>query len=172
MVRRSFRFGLRLGLLFGIGFAVFKTVQSRRASSEPPAPEPWKPITDSVPRPAPAPAAPTIQPEPPVDEVGEPILEPAPEPPAAPARPAPAKAVKKAAKAARKAAKTTKKASPAPAYVEPSDGICPPTHPIKAKLASRLFHAPGMFAYPRTRPDRCYRDADAAVADGFTSAKR
>ena len=29
-----------------------------------------------------------------------------------------------------------------------------------------------MFAYDRTKPDRCYADAPAAVADGLTSAKR
>ena len=50
--------------------------------------------------------------------------------------------------------------------------MCPPSHPIKAKLASRLFHLPGMFAYDRTRPDRCYRDETGAVADGLTRAKR
>jgi hypothetical protein len=43
---------------------------------------------------------------------------------------------------------------------------------VKAKLSSRLFHLPGMFAYARTRPDRCYRDEAAAVADGLTRAKR
>ena len=53
-----------------------------------------------------------------------------------------------------------------------NDGTCPPTHPVKAKLASKLFHLPGMFAYARTRPDRCYLDADTAVGDGFTQAKR
>jgi hypothetical protein len=29
-----------------------------------------------------------------------------------------------------------------------------------------------MFAYDRTRPDRCYADEAAAAADGFTKAKR
>ena len=29
-----------------------------------------------------------------------------------------------------------------------------------------------MLAYTRTRPDRCYESADAAVADEFTQAKR
>lgn len=67
--------------------------------------------------------------------------------------------------------KAAKKAA-LPGFVEPEGGVCPPTHPVKAKLASRLFHLPGMFAYDRTRPDRCYLDADTAVADGFTSAKR
>jgi hypothetical protein len=52
------------------------------------------------------------------------------------------------------------------------DGTCPPTHPVKAKLISQLFHLPGMFAYNRTRADRCYVDADAALADGLQPAKR
>ena len=43
---------------------------------------------------------------------------------------------------------------------------------MKAKLSSRLFHLPGMFAYDRTRPDRCYADAEAAEADGLHKAKR
>ena len=43
---------------------------------------------------------------------------------------------------------------------------------MKAKLSSRIFHLPGMFAYDRTRPDRCYSGADTALADGFTQAKR
>jgi hypothetical protein len=29
-----------------------------------------------------------------------------------------------------------------------------------------------MLNYLRTRPDRCYRDADAAEADGLRAAKR
>ena len=214
MVRRSFRIGLRLGLLFGVTLALVKTVQSRRTASAVPPPAPWEPIVDA-PRSSPA----TPAEEPLVDEVGEPIMEPsAPEAPSVPEQPsaiatppeedllhaktepatdaaldvvpeppaeveAPVKkgaakklpAAKKVA-APRKAAakKAAKKAAvPAlPAFVDPEGGVCPTTHPVKAKLASRLFHAPGMFAYPRTRPDRCYRDADAAVADGFTSAKR
>lgn len=58
------------------------------------------------------------------------------------------------------------------AWVAPVDGTCPPTHPIKAKLSSRIFHAPGGLAYDRTTPDRCYRDAASAEADGFRPAKR
>jgi hypothetical protein len=53
-----------------------------------------------------------------------------------------------------------------------ADGTCPPSHPIKAKSTSGLFHLPGMFAYARTKPDRCYADEAAAVADGFAKAKR
>ena len=59
------------------------------------------------------------------------------------------------------------------AWVSPaSDGTCPTTHPIKAKQSSKIFHLPGMFAYDRTNPDRCYAAEDAAVADGLTKAKR
>jgi hypothetical protein len=43
---------------------------------------------------------------------------------------------------------------------------------VKAKLTSKIFQVPGMFAYDRTNPDRCYRDAAAAEQDGFRSAKR
>ena len=49
MVRRSFRFGLRLGLLGGAGFAVLKVLQARREEREQEAAlrstEPWPPIT-------------------------------------------------------------------------------------------------------------------------------
>ncbi len=62
--------------------------------------------------------------------------------------------------------------APPPAWVEPIDGVCPPSHPVKVKLSSGIFHLPGMLAYERTRPDRCYLDAEAAAADGFTRAKR
>jgi len=58
------------------------------------------------------------------------------------------------------------------AWCEPTDGTCPPTHPIKAKLSSRIFHVPGGFSYDRTIPDRCYADTAAAEADGFRAAKR
>jgi hypothetical protein len=62
--------------------------------------------------------------------------------------------------------------SVAPAWVQPSDGACPDGYPVKAKLASGIFHLPGGLSYERTRPDRCYRDADAAEADGLRPAQR
>ncbi len=192
MVRRSFRFGLRLGLLFGVAVALVKTVQSRRSSTPDaaPPPAPWEPISQKPPVREPVAAEPP--PAEVLDEVGEPILEfsetdlrdpPAPVtaevtpdpvldvvPEAAPKAPP----VKKAAKKATPAKKATKKAAtpPAPMWVVAEGAVCPPTHPVKAKLASRLFHLPGMFAYDRTKPDRCYLDAPTAVEDGFTSAKR
>ncbi|MGH9164497.1 MAG: hypothetical protein ACRDZW_03150, partial [Acidimicrobiales bacterium] len=57
-------------------------------------------------------------------------------------------------------------------WVEPTGSACPPSHPVKAKLKSMLFHLPGMAAYARTTPDRCYLDATSAESDGFTRAKR
>jgi micrococcal nuclease len=63
--------------------------------------------------------------------------------------------------------------TPAP-WVAPEPGglLCPTSHPVKGKLSSKLFHLPGMFAYNRTKPDRCYRDAEAAEADGLQRAKK
>ncbi len=51
-------------------------------------------------------------------------------------------------------------------------GACPEGHLVKVKLSSRLYHLPGMAAYARTTPDRCYPTAEAAEEDGFTRAKR
>jgi len=57
-------------------------------------------------------------------------------------------------------------------WVEPADGACPATHPLKAKLGSGIYHAPGMQMYERTRADRCYADAASAEADGLRASKR
>lgn len=129
----------------------------------------------------------------PRDEVGEPIEEPSPEPAPATARPATtAPAVKATAKkatgsraAGKKAGRgasvsepTAKKATAkratvgSRAWVEPSDDACPPSHPLKAKLSSKIFHRPGGLSYDRTTPDRCYADEAAAEADGLRAAKR
>jgi len=59
------------------------------------------------------------------------------------------------------------------AWREPTaDGGCPDGFPIKAKMGSKIFHAPGQLNYDRTAPDRCYADAAAAEADGLRAAKR
>jgi hypothetical protein len=67
-------------------------------------------------------------------------------------------------------------ATPAPAeagaWVEPVEGGCPASHPVKGKLSSGIFHVPGGQNYARTRPDRCYRDATAAEADGLRRSQR
>jgi hypothetical protein len=78
-------------------------------------------------------------------------------------------------KVAPKAApRDTTKAKPARTqkWTEPNaDGSCPKTHPIKAKLASGIYHAPGGSNYARTKPDRCYVDEAAAAADGLRPSK-
>ncbi|MCU1462770.1 MAG: hypothetical protein JWO37_2845 [Acidimicrobiales bacterium] len=252
MIGRSFRIGLRLGLLAGVAVAVVKTLQSRRVAMEqapswdwspPPAPaprpaatrpaapvaEPAKPepdtptpsalsvVSEPEPEPEPAPALRVVPPSAPAtDESLDGMLDdlparpsaPRPVPPpvaepkkktAAPKKAAAAKGPTKAAvepkkaaapKKAAKKAPATKKATaagapaapaveksldpphPPRAWIEPVGNTCPDTHPVKAKLGSKLFHLPGMFAYPRTNPDRCYRDEGAATADGLTKAKR
>lgn len=57
-------------------------------------------------------------------------------------------------------------------WVEPVDGACPATHPVKGKSGTGIFHMPGGLFYDRTVPDRCYRSAEAAEADGLRPAKR
>lgn len=61
---------------------------------------------------------------------------------------------------------------PAPTWVEPVEGACPEGYPVKGKLRSGIYHLPGMLAYDRTGPDRCYRSAADAEADGLRAAKR
>ena len=58
------------------------------------------------------------------------------------------------------------------AWVEPTDGTCPASHPVKAKMSSKIFHVEGGLNYERTHPDRCYRDAAAAEADGLRKSAR
>jgi hypothetical protein len=50
--------------------------------------------------------------------------------------------------------------------------VCPPSHPVKVKLESGIYHKPGDAFYDRTRPDRCYTDAAAAAADGLRAPRR
>jgi len=57
-------------------------------------------------------------------------------------------------------------------WVPPVDGACPPGYPVKAKLASHVYHVPGGSSYARTTPDRCYASGADAEADGFRAAKR
>lgn len=115
VIRRSFRIGLWLGLVAGIGFALAKLLGGRSAAP----PRPIEP-TEPWPRLVTEPAVP--------DAVA--------------------------------------------AWVEPTEGACPTSHPVKAKLASKIFHVPGGLSYDRTHPDRCYVDAAAAEADGLRAAKR
>jgi hypothetical protein len=68
---------------------------------------------------------------------------------------------------------TTTAATPdSAAWVEPVDGTCPATHPIKGNADSGIFHVPGGMSYERTVPERCYASEADAEADGFRRAKR
>lgn len=150
MVRRSFRIGLRLGLLLAILAAVLKAVRSRRSPTDgwtPPPPPSWPPIQEG-----PVPAEPPLEGRS-VEEAPAVVTRSAPAEPAPP-EPEPA---------------TT---AAEPLWVEPEGDVCPPSHPVKGKLSSGLFHLPGMNAYNRTHPDRCYADETAAEEDGLTRAKR
>ncbi len=266
MIRRSLRIGIRLGMLGGLAFALFKIAQARRplpavpkgddplAPTWAPSPEPAstpEPGSDepalvdptmlrstslkrsttrpddhvfdaastappvvsattpfgagglTAPGPVPDPA-PEIEPD--DDEIvilstGDDMATPAAGSPAvesgsatspestagAPAKasvspkksPPPKKATTKKAASAKKSPtkKTTKKATAKKAvanvaWVDPQNGVCPTTYPVKAKLRSAIFHLPGMAAYARTSPDRCYRDEAAATDDGLRKAAR
>jgi len=57
------------------------------------------------------------------------------------------------------------------AWVAPTYGACPTSHPVKANANSGIFHVPGGRFYDRTQAERCYVDATAAEADGFRAAK-
>ncbi len=59
-----------------------------------------------------------------------------------------------------------------PPWVEPRDGTCPATHPVKAKLRSGIYHLPDGALYDRTNPDRCYVDVAAAEADDLRPSQR
>jgi hypothetical protein len=63
-------------------------------------------------------------------------------------------------------------AAPAPRWVEPVEGECPLSHPIKGNADSGIFHVPGGLSYDRTVPERCYASEADAEADGFRRAKR
>ena len=186
MIRRSFRIGIRVGLLAGVVVALYKLAQARKVTEPLPAtprraggapgparPDPWPPVAAPEPQPA---AVVETPPPPPAPVVETPA--PAPTPPPPP--PAPVEeAVKKAAGAVKKAAPkkatkkaTKKKAAATRAWVEAQGAVCPLSHPIKAKMSSRIYHLPGMLAYTRTKPDRCYATEAAAKRDGFTPAKR
>jgi hypothetical protein len=63
--------------------------------------------------------------------------------------------------------------SPPAAWVEPTGaGGCPDGYPVKAKVGSGIYHVEGGANYARTKPDRCYRSAEGAEADGLRPAKR
>ncbi|MGI9033034.1 MAG: hypothetical protein ACR2HY_05025 [Acidimicrobiales bacterium] len=150
MIRRSLRIGARGGVVAALGFALYKIVQARRPSPAlPRGSDPWA---------APVAAPPAPADMPPV--LATPVVE---RPWASPSPTAGKNVTIPGAEPAVKAEA---------AWVEPEGGACPTSHPVKAKLRSGIFHLPGMAAYARTSPDRCYRDEAAAAADGLRKAAR
>jgi hypothetical protein len=191
---RLLRRVVRLGLLAAVGAGVLKVVRGRKASD--PWAESW--VSTGPPggtRPSPAPvAAAAPKPPPPADMASATLAVPPPAsaappapatgdatlavpPPAAPEPPAPA-AVGRPAKTTRTgpARKSpTGKAEEPPGdrlWVAAKDGVCPQSHPIKAKLSSKIFHTPSGRNYSRTKADRCYPDEASAQADGLRPALR
>ena len=62
---------------------------------------------------------------------------------------------------------------PTSPWIDAADGgACPDHYPVKAKLASGIYHLPGGANYARTQADRCYRSAAAAEAAGLRASKR
>jgi hypothetical protein len=69
------------------------------------------------------------------------------------------------------ASKPAPPTEPPAAWVAPVDGDCPDGYPVKANNNSGIFHVPGGRFYARTVAERCYANADDAVADGYRPAK-
>ena len=59
----------------------------------------------------------------------------------------------------------------APRWVVPVNGDCPDGYPVKANDNSGIYHVPGGRFYDRTVAERCYANADDALADGYRPAK-
>ena len=157
---RLLRRVLRLGLLAGVGMGVLKAVRGRKA------PDPWADswVSTGPPggtRPSPAPVAAATK---------------------APAEAEKAESGKSAPSRAAKPTRTgparkspTGKAEDPPGerlWVQANDGVCPQTHPVKAKLSSKIFHTPAGRNYKSTKADRCYPDEASAQADGLRPAQR
>ncbi|MDQ6927828.1 MAG: hypothetical protein M3159_04105 [Actinomycetota bacterium] len=151
MIHRLFRRLFRLALVIGTAAAVYKVVQARRPSPDLPQGDAWPPTPRGAPKP----------------QVPEPQATRPPVAKATAATPKQAPATKKA-PVAKKAATNGDGAG----WVEPVNGACPAAYPVKGKLKSLIYHLPGMTAYQRTNPDRCYRDEASAQADGLRKAKR
>jgi hypothetical protein len=164
---RLLRRVLRLGLLAGLGVGILKAVKGRKA------PDPWADswVSTGPPgatRPSAAPIAPTA-PKPPAPADGG--LRP---PAATPAPPAPARATKSTRKGPARKSPTGKAEEPPGErlWVAANEGVCPQSHPVKAKLSSKIFHTPSGRNYSRTKADRCYPDEASAQADGLRPAQR
>jgi len=187
MIRFTARWSLRLGVLVAIALVIKKMVDSQREEPEPirvadpptprrppaPARPPSTPPATASPRPPAAAPAPPAAETPPTRENGSRTSEARPAPAPAEAKPAAEKAARPArAQRAPRPDPSPKPRSQMVSWVEPLDGVCPTTHPIKAKLGSRVFRKPGMPLYESSKPDRCYASEGAARRAGFNEAQR
>ena len=156
---RLLRRVLRLGLLAGVGVGVLKAVRGRKG------PDPWADswVSTGPPggtRPSPAPVAAASAP--PAAGTTQPA-------PADSGKPAPSRAAKPTRTGPARKSPTGKAEDPPGErlWVPANDGVCPQSHPVKAKLASKIFHTPSSRNYSRTKADRCYPDETSAQADGL-----
>ena len=160
------RKALRLTVIVGLGVGVWKLVKGRAQS-------PWKIGGEGSLATAGGPPSAVITPPEPKTAPTAATAEPAEGPGAA--RPAPTRPPRPPAKTgpARKAPTGRAEGPPGErTWVAANEGVCPPSHPVKAKLASKIFHVPGARNYSRTRADRCYPDEAAATADGLRPPMR
>lgn len=151
MIRRLLRFALKLGAVGSVVAIAAKVLDRRRSASSD-----WTTSTG---------------PWPPLDSSDQHAADPAPAEPGPPAiaHDAEGEAIDPEEV---DALLSSEREGPA-MWAEPGDdGICPASHPVKAKLSSKVFHLPGMANYERTKADRCYADAESAEADGLRQAKR
>lgn len=153
---RLLRKVFRLGLLAGVGVGILKVVKGRKA------PDPWADSWVSTGTPV-TPAAPA----PPAESADDDAEEPA-------SRPAPSRSSKQTRTGPARKSPTGKAEEPPGErlWVPANDGVCPQTHPVKAKLSSKIFHTPSGRNYSRTKADRCYPDETSAQADGLRPAQR
>ena len=152
MIRHIFRLALKLGLVGSVVAVVAKALGRRRSATSDwtTSTEPWPPLDSSD------------------NRAGEPV--PGEPDPAALAQDAEGEAI---ADPDEVDALLSTGSDGTEAWTDPGDdGICPASHPVKAKLSSKVFHLPGMANYERTKADRCYPDAGTAEADGLRQAKR
>ena len=161
---RLLRRVLRLGLLAGVGVGVLKVVRGRKG------PDPWADswVSTGPPggtRPSPAPVAAT--PKAVQAEEGDAGKSGVAKPESG--KPAPGRAAKPTRTGPARKSPTGKAEDPPGErlWVPANDGVCPQSHPVKAKLSSKIFHTPSSRNYSRTKADRCYPDETSAQADGL-----
>lgn len=176
---RLLRRVLRLGLLAGIGVGVLKLLRGGKG------PDPWAdswvstgPPGGTRPSPAPAATAPkSAQPEKSVAGKSSTDKTASGKSNAAKAEPgkAPTSRTARLTRTGPARKSPTGKAEDPPGerlWVPANDGVCPQSHPVKAKLSSKIFHTPSSRNYSRTKADRCYPDETSAQADGLRPPQR